>query len=118
MLGKWLSHNKYQESLISQLSDIARLNPRALLEYQNEISKVFILNLDLLKNIIAPLYSTTGRPSNLQPEIFRSFILMNSMGYTLENWLEKFKNNYVLRTIIDGVVPSLGSHYDFHNRLS
>jgi len=96
MLGKWLLHQEYQEFVVSKLSDLARLNPHALLEYENEISRVFILNLDLLKPIIEPLYSTTGRPSNLQPEIFRSFILMNSRGYTLDNWLVKLKNNYVL----------------------
>jgi hypothetical protein len=77
----------------------------------------FVLNLDLLKPIIAPLYSTTGRPSNLQTEIFRSFILMNTLGYTLNNWLIKLKNNYVLRVLIGGVIPSLGSHYDFINRI-
>lgn len=117
MLGKWLSHSEYQKFVISELSDLARVNPHALLEYQNEISKVFILNLDLLKPIIAHLYSTTGRPSNLQPEIFRSFILMNSLGFTLDNWLVKLHNNYVLRVLIGGVVPSLGSHYDFINRI-
>jgi hypothetical protein len=84
MLGKWLSHKEYQEFVVSKLSELARLNPYALLEYQNEISRAFILNLDLLKPVIAHLYSTTGRPSNLQPEIFRSFILMNSLGYTLD----------------------------------
>jgi hypothetical protein len=117
MLGKWLSHKEYQEFVVSKLSELARLNPYALLEYQNEISRAFILNLDLLKPVIAHLYSTTGRPSNLQPEIFRSFILMNSLGYTLDNWLVKLKNNYVLRVLIGGVAPSLGSHYDFINRI-
>jgi len=117
MLGKWLSHKEYQKNVVSEFSDLARLNPHALLEYQNDIPRVFILNLDLLKPIIEPFYSTTGRPSNLQPEIFRSFILMNSLGYTLDKWLVKLKNNYVLRVLIGGVVPSLGSHYDFINRI-
>jgi len=117
MLGKWDSHKKYQEFVLSELSELARLSPCTILEYENEISKIFILNLDLLKPVIANLYSATGRPSNLQPEIFRSFILMNSMGFTLNNWLTKLKNNYVLRTIIGGTVPSLGSHYDFMNRI-
>jgi hypothetical protein len=117
MLGKWLLHKEYQKYVVSELSELARLNPYALLEYQNEISKVFILNLDLLKTVIAPLYSTTGRPSNLQPEIFRSFIIMNSLGFTPDKWLKKLQNNYVLRVIIGREIPSLGSHYDFMNRL-
>ena len=117
MLGKWLTHKDYQNFVVSELSVIARLNPSALLEYENEICKVFILDLDLLKPIIAPLYSKTGRPSNLQPEIFRSFILMRTMGYTLDNWLVKLNNNSVLRILIGGTIPSLGSHYDFINRI-
>ena len=97
MLGKWLSHKEYQDFVVSELSDLARLNPRALFEYEKEISKVFILNLDLLKSVIAHLYSDTGRPSNLQPEIFRSFILMNSLGFTIDKWLIKLKNNLPIK---------------------
>jgi hypothetical protein len=117
MLGKWSSHQEYQNFVVSKLSDLARVNPSALIEYESEISKVFILNLDLLKLIISHLYSATGRPSNLQPEIFRSLILMNSLGYTLDKWRIKLKNNSVLRVAIGGVIPSLGSHYDFMNRI-
>jgi hypothetical protein len=106
MLGKWSSHKKYQEIVLSELSELARLSPCTLLEYENEISRILILNLDLLKPVIVNLYSATGRPSNLQPEIFRSFILMNSMGFTLNNWLIKLKNNFVLRTIIGGTVST------------
>ncbi len=117
MLGKWLSHKEYQGFVVSELSDLALVNPYALYEYEKEISKVFILNLDLLKTVIAHLYSDTGRPSNLQPEIFRSFILMSSLGFTPNKWLVKLKNNFALRTAIGGVIPSLGSHYDFMNRI-
>ena len=117
MLGKWSSHKEYQEFVVSELSELARLNPYALLEYEKEISKLFILNLDLLRPVIAPLYSVTGRPSNLQPNIFRSFILMGSLGFTIDKWYVKLKNNYVLRVLIGGKIPSLGSHYDFMNRL-
>lgn len=117
MLGNWLSHKEYQKFVVSELSDLARLNPYALLEYEKEISKLFMLNLDLLKSVIAPLYSVIGRPSNLQPNIFRSFILMSSLGFTPDKWLKKLENNYVLRVIIGGIIPSLGSHYDFMNRL-
>jgi hypothetical protein len=78
MFGKWLSHKEYQEFVIKELSDLSRINPHALFEYKNETSKAFILNLDLLKPFITPLYLTTGRTSNLQPEIFRSFVIMNT----------------------------------------
>ena len=120
MLGFWRSHADYQNFVTSELSNIAQINPWALLEYETEISKLYILNLDGLKNVIAPLYSHTGRPSNYQPEIFRSFILMNHLGYTPDNWVFKLKNNFVLRTICGFAsceIPALASYYDFINRI-
>ena len=42
---------------------------------------------------------------------------MNSMEFTLNNWLAKLKNNLVLPILVSGIVPSLGSHYDFMNRI-
>lgn len=117
MLGKWISHENYKNFVLSEFYDLARINPSALFEYEIVISKMLILNLDTLKPTIEHLYSKTGRPSNNQPEIFRSFILMTALDFTLENWINKLNNNFVLRTIIGGVIPSLASHYDFINRI-
>ncbi|MDR0287827.1 MAG: transposase [Clostridiales bacterium] len=120
MLGLWRSHADYLLFVKENLRVISLNNPESLFEYETEISKLCVLNLDKLQKIIAPLYSTTGRPSNFQPEIFRSFILMNHMGLTLDNWIFKLNHNQVLRTAI-GVtkdnVPCASSHYDFINRL-
>lgn len=120
MLGFWRSHSDYQNFVTTELLNIAIVNPSALFEYQTEISKLYILNLDGLKNVIAPLYSHTGRPSKQQPEIFRSFILMNHLGYAPDNWIFKLKNNFVLRTICGFTlcdIPAIASYYDFINRL-
>ena len=118
MLGFWRSHSDYQQFVISSLRTCD--SSESILEYKSAISKLFILDLDKLKNIISPLYSSTGRPALHQPEIFRSFILMNDLGFKLDNWIPKLQNNFVLRTII-GVdkdsIPSVSSHYDFINRL-
>ena len=118
MLGFWRSHYDYQQFVIRMLRTCESSDP--ILEYKSAISKLYILNLDKLKDIIAPLYSSTGRPALFQPEIFRSFILMSELGFNLDNWIPKLKSNFVLRSII-GVdkdsVPSVSSHYDFINRL-
>ncbi|MDW7672220.1 MAG: hypothetical protein SCM88_11110, partial [Bacillota bacterium] len=79
MLGNWPTHDEYQRFVVRELSILAQLDPSALFEYEKEISKLFILNLDALKTVIASLYSCTGRPSNQQSEIFRSFVLMNHL---------------------------------------
>ncbi|MEI7961883.1 MAG: transposase, partial [archaeon] len=120
MLGFWQPHKDYQDFVVHELSSLARVNPSALFEYETEISKLYILDLDPLKGILAPLYSITGRPSKNQPQLFRSFILMNHMHYTLDKWLIKLQNNFVLRTICGftfDTLPSLASYYDLINRI-
>lgn len=119
MLGFWRSHNDYQQFVASRLSALARINPCALLEYQTEISKLYILDIDPLIRIITPLYSPIGRPAEYQPEIFRSFILMQHLHISPDNWVDKLKNNFVLRTIcgFDNHLPAIASYYDFINRI-
>lgn len=116
MLGFWRSHAGYQQFVIRNLKTA---DPGSVLEYKKVIPKLFILDLDKLKGIISPLYSPTGRPALHQPEIFRSFILMNELGYNLDNWIPKLKSSFFLRTLVglDEDVPSVSSHYDFINRL-
>jgi len=120
MLGEWVSQKNYQEYVRDNLRRTSQNDPQRVLEYQDVISKVYILNLDKLKKVMLPLYSNIGRPAELQPEIFRSFVVMQELGMTMDNWLEKLKNNAVLRTAI-GVteenIPSASSHYDFINRI-
>jgi len=120
MLGFWRSHADYQRFVTEELSIVARINPNELLEYEKEISKVFILDLDPLKTVIEPLYASTGRPSHLQPELFRAFILMNHLNLKLDKWISKVKTNFVLRTAagFDSTnLPGLASYYDFINRI-
>jgi len=119
MLGFWRKHCDYQSFVADKLAILACTNPSALFEYETEISKLYILNLDPLKNIIAPLYSRTGRAANFQPEIFRSIILMQHMRFAPDNWVPKLENNLVLRTIcgFSDKMPALASYYDFINRI-
>ena len=120
MLGNWRSHAEYCKFVTTVLRKISKNNPHNLYEYETEISKLFILNLDKLEKIIAPLYSEIGRPSNFQPELFRSFVLMISLKLPLDKWLHKLKHNPVLQAVV-GVtsenIPSASSHYDLINRL-
>ena len=120
MLGNWQSHNDYLNFATEKLISISKNNPHSLYEYETEISKLLILNLDNLKEIISPLYSNIGRPSNFQPEIFRSFILMNTLGITLDKWILKLNHNSTLQAAIgvtEDNIPCASSHYDFINRL-
>jgi hypothetical protein len=119
LLGSWQSHVDYQKQMVEKFSIVARGSPYALLEYENSISKLYILDLDRLKPILEPLYSNTGRPSHNQPEIFRSLILMNDLGYSLDKWLIKLSLNPVLKIAcgFQGKLPGVASYYDFINRI-
>jgi hypothetical protein len=119
MLGNWQLHTEYQQHVATALSLWAKINPYPLWEYETSISKLYILDLDPLKHLIAPLYSPTGRPSENQSEIFRSFILMNDLGYSLNQWIVKLSQNPVLQIVCGfcGKLPGVASYYDFINRI-
>lgn len=119
LLGFWRPHAEYQQQTASALALVAKNNPFVLYEYEHSISKLYILNLDPLKNIIATLYSSTGRPSTNQPEIFRSLVLMNDLGFALDEWIVKLSLNPVLQTAcgFTGKLPGIASYYDFISRI-
>ena len=120
MLGKWSTQKEYQEYVRQKLRDISKTEPQRVLEYESVISKLYILPTDKLLKVMLPLYSSIGRPAELQPEIFRSFVAMSELGFTLDNWLVKLKNNEVLRTAVgvcEETIPCASSHYDFINRI-
>lgn len=120
MLGTWRSHEDYQAFVIQELSEIAHYDPSQLLVHQDAIFKLFILNLDPLRPLLAPLYSKAGRPAQHQPEIFRSLILFNHSGWSWNEWEHHLQHTRLLRVIIgmpDVRFPGVASHYDFINRV-
>lgn len=121
MLKIWESHAEYQHFLISNLSSFYKFFPKRIVELEPSISKLYCLNLDILREILKPYYSNTGRPATLQPEIFRSFSLMLFQRETsITKWVNKLHNDDLLATCIgctNDNIPSLGAHYDFISRL-
>lgn len=121
MLKNWTSHAEYQQFIISNLSSFYELFPRKIIELEHSISKLYCLDLDILREISKPYYFNTGRPATLQPEIFCSFSLMLFKKETsITNWVKKLHASELLTTCIGCTknnVPSLGAHYDFNSRL-
>jgi hypothetical protein len=119
MLGYWKPHKEYQANVEEKLTQTASILPEIIREYETAISKLYLLNLDYLKPIIEPLYSCMGRKSEYQPELFRSLVLMIDQHGCLDNWVEKLRNNPVLRAIcgFGDKMPSTSSYYDFINRI-
>lgn len=121
MLKNWTSHADYQHFLISNLSLLYKSNPERINLLQAPLSKLYLLDLDILRDILRPYYSHTGRPATLQPEIFRSFSLMLFLRETsITKWVKTLHSDPFLATCIGCTfdkLPSLGAHYDFISRL-
>ena len=84
MLGSWQLHDEYLAILHKYdayvLSDpISAAEWAALKPLRRKLAN---LNVDSLHDFFSGFFSSTGRPANLQPQIFRSFILMSLKGYT------------------------------------
>jgi len=120
MLGKWRTHDEYQEFVSKQLLQ-GSYDQGQLSEYQDIIQKLWIHNLDSLNGVISDRYSSTGRPSEFQPEFFRTFILMQDLKVPVSQWINKLKNNFVLRTacgFLKSELPSIASFYSFIRRIA
>ena len=120
MLGTFTTHKDYKAFVLGELKTLASTRPDQIAEYEDAVLKMLILDLDPLLPVIEPLYSFTGRPAELQMEIFRSFILMSHTRVPFNNWTSKLAHNPVLRTIAGFTtynLPSTSSYYDFINRI-
>jgi hypothetical protein len=119
MLGHWRTHADYQNFVMSQFSK-PDLDKDAIREYGAIISKLLIMDLDAIKGEIAHCYSATGRPAEFQPEIFRTFLLMNSIHVPLGRYRQKLKSSFAIRTacgFLKSEIPPTASFYSFIDRL-
>lgn len=122
MLKCWTLHNQYCQFISDGLDSLSESDLKRLQgSYQNSLDKLLMLNLDLLLDALRPYYSSTGRPAILQPEIFRSLILMIDCGFTsIKKWYAYLCSDSLLAFLIGcnlNQLPSFGSYYDFMNRL-
>lgn len=121
MLGKWRSHAEYQNYLIENIAPFFINDPKLVTQYESALSKLYLLDLDVLKPILEPFYSHTGTPAINQPELIRSFILMSELKvHSITKWVDLLKHNDILCVMI-GLDPSdihgVGSYYDLINRV-
>lgn len=120
LLGLWRSHSDYQKFLVKSLLPVYLSDKKRVSQYASVLSKLYLLDLDRLQPLVSAVYSRTGAPAKLQPEIVRSFILMSHLDEpSISNWVTKLKADSLLALMI-GVahdeVPEVGNHYDLINR--
>jgi len=108
MLGSWRSHSDYQTFLISRLMEIYETNTTIVEYYSSRIYKFYNLNLDVIKPLINPMYSLTGKPSNQQTELLRSFILMSDLGFnSLPKWIKHLRARKFTYRLVSFAIPFL-----------
>jgi hypothetical protein len=103
---------------------VASLNDsqhKKLISYSDSLAKLTSFDLDPLAVHLSPYYSHTGRPALHQPEIFRSFKLILDCGVcSIDSWINTLMQDDILTLLIGfkpDALPSLGSYYDFIDRL-
>jgi hypothetical protein len=121
LLGAWRKHTDYQKLMIEQVNREFKRNPKSIATFESAILKMYYLNLDNVREDFQPLFSLTGKPSNQQPEIFRSFSLMSHFKYaSIDEWAAYAPTSPLLCALV-GVsaseFPGASTHRDFIERL-
>lgn len=121
MLKHWQTHAEYQQFLSDAVSHLNESQRKKLSSYSHSIAKLSALNLDPVRDIMLPFYSSTGRPALSQPQILRSFVLlMNQHCLSIDSWVDTLAHDDLLAILIgcsSDSLPPLGSYYDFINCL-
>ena len=125
----WQSHDEYRTIVNSLGRRLSRNNPSYQFDaYSKERKKLLSLNLDPLRDYLAPFYSAEGRPAIHQAQILRSLILFTLLfnrtdaKTSLTAWVRDVLPNSISLACLCGFpslegLPPLGSYYDLMNRL-
>ena len=121
MLGTWRTHTEYLAYMVPKFLAAVTENPYIADVYMTAFQKMFLLNLDLVWEEFLPEFSFRGRPSDKQPEIFRSLLLMAHFKYaSVDNWVKHARSNPVICALIGAhpdELPGASTMRDFYNRL-
>ena len=121
MLGTWRSHADYRNFVLCRIENYRSDPLSPLHEFFLILAKLFIFDLDPLKEILAGLYSNTGRPATNQPELMRVFLVMQHLKKPVCRWVSTLKSNFILRTICGltkSNIPNISSLYAFNYRIT
>jgi len=121
LLGTWRTHADYLAYMVPMFLAAASANKYIVDEYMSAFQKVFLMNLDLVWEVFLPIFPFRGRPSDKQPEIFRSLVLMAHFKFaSIDNWVKHARSNPVICILIGCLpddIPGATTLRDFYNRL-
>ncbi len=120
MLGYWRPHDNFQNCLVGKLQLLMPGLEPQILFHAKVLEKVYTLNLDPLKDLVANCYSPIGRPAQKQPELFRALVVMTHYSNDgITRFVERLHHDPVL-AIACGFefdsIPGEGTFYDFLHR--
>ena len=109
-------HLKLEKSVLS-MNDLKRLASNS---FRSAYHKLWKLDIDLIHDLLIPLYSPIGRPAIDPAVLIRSFLLMQHFGVLkIHDWVDKIRSDALLQFLIwSDSPPSVSSHYDFISRLT
>jgi len=121
LLGIWRCHSDYQRVMVESVNKMFKHNPKSIQNHETAILKMYHLDIDCIKDDFIPLFSVTGRPSNQQPELFRSSILMSHYKHVgVDEWVAYASASPLICALV-GVTtesfPGASTHRDFIERL-
>ncbi len=120
----YLSHEQYQDWVKKSFREFYRKGKiKAISHYADEIKAMFNLDLTPVRELIKPLYKKPrgSRPKDPQA-MLRALILMTlTRELSITNWANTLKKSAplaVLSGFQPGETPSVGTFYDFIDRLN
>ena len=121
MIGDWRSHADYKKFMIERINREFSHNRNSIHYFETALLKMNHLDLDNVIEDFIPLFSSTGRPSHQQPELFRSFLLMSHFKYaSIDEWVAYASSSNIICALV-GVepfrFPGASTHRDFIHRL-
>lgn len=121
MLQDWQKHRQYQEQLRCSMTEFYQSDPKLVFYYEDQLNKLYDLDLDGIGDLLADTYSSTGAPALRQAQLFRSFLLMSMCQVaSIPAWVARLSVTPILRAMV-GYLPGddihqAGSYYDLINR--
>lgn len=120
MLGEWRTHQSYKAYLKSEIQRLLPQYKDRFEYYKDLLNKLWLLDLDLAKPIVASRYSSIGRPSYYQPELIRALIAMTHLKLKgIKSLVKTLKSDLILDVICGfnpAKLPGIGTFYDLFAR--
>jgi len=121
MLREWQNHAEFQDQLRQGVIFWSVAAPERLRFYAPILYRVYLLNLDPAREVLAPAHPTIGRPCERQAQLLRALFVMTFLGEpSLTRLVQRLHAEPMLALACGfrtGDIPGIGSFYAFQHRV-